>query len=172
VNDIVVRDYRDADYTACRALFGELAQHHADIYGDPSIAGDNPGRGFDKFLSRSDRCGSWVAESSGKIIGSGGLIETVGEEGVAEIEPLVVSADSRGEGIGSKLVEFAKEKAKKKGYQFITIRPELRNEEAFKLYVRLGFNLVGSVGLFQDLSPERGRKWKSGIEILGHKLRY
>jgi len=168
----LIREYNSSDYADCRALFGELAQHHADIYGDQSIAGDDPGRGFDQFLTRNDRCGTWIAESNGRIIGMAGLLTVVGENGVAEIEPLVVSMSSRNTGIGSKLVEYIKTEAKKKGYKFLTIRPELRNEKAFDLYIRLGFNLVGQVELFQDLLPERGRTWQSGVEILGHKLRY
>jgi GNAT superfamily N-acetyltransferase len=169
---ISVREYRDSDYDVCRSLYGELAQHHADIYEDHSIAGEDPGRGFDKYLGLSNRRGTWVAEVDGQAVGFTGLLEYLNEEGVVEIEPLVVSTSFRGKGIGSKLVDYAKKEAKKKGYRFITVRPELRNEEAFKLYVRLGFNLVGGVELFQDLSPERGRTWKSGIKILGHKLRY
>src|SRR4030043_1460755 len=163
--EIKIRQYKDTDYTCVRALYGELSQHHAEIYEDPSIAGDDPGRGFDKFLLRSEQCGSWVAESDSHIVGFTGLIATVGEEGVAEIDPLVVSADSRGEGIGSKLVYYVTGEAKKKGFRFLTIRPEARNKRAFDLYVLLGFNLVGQVELFKDLTPELGRKWKSGITI-------
>jgi ribosomal protein S18 acetylase RimI-like enzyme len=169
---ILIREYQDSDYAACRALYGELSQHHADIYEDPSIAGDDPGRGFEKFLALGNRRGSWVADSDGKIIGFTGLLENLGEEGVCEIEPLVVATESRGEGIGSRLVRHAIEEAKKRRFRFVTIRPELRNKKAFSLYVRLGFNLVGQVELFQDLLPERGRKWQPGIEILGHKLSY
>jgi ribosomal protein S18 acetylase RimI-like enzyme len=170
--EIVIRDYQESDYNACRALFGELAQHDADIYEDPSIAGDDPGRGFDKYLGRGDRCGSWVAESNGQVVGFTGLIDTVGEEGVADIDPVVVSADYRGEGIGSRLVQHAVEEAKKKRFRFLTIRPVVRNERAFDLYVRLGFNIVGSVELCQYLVEPSNRKWKSGVTILGHKLKY
>jgi GNAT superfamily N-acetyltransferase len=172
VKGVVIREYRGADYNACVALNHELAQHHAVIYGDPSIAAGDPGRSLDKYLSLSNRRGTWVAEVDGKVIGFIGLLEYQNQESVVEIEPLVVSADARDKGIGSKLVAYAKEEAKKKGYRFLTVRPELRNEEAFKLYVRLGFDLVGGVELFQDLWPERGRTWKSGVEILGQKLKY
>jgi ribosomal protein S18 acetylase RimI-like enzyme len=170
--DVAVREYRESDYAAVRSLYGELAQHHAEIYGDSSIAGNDPSRGMDGYLKRSNRIGAWVAENNGLVVGFVGLLETISEEGVAEIEPLVVKTDSRGEGIGSKLVKYVKNEAIKKGFKFITIKPELRNEEAFKLYVKLGFNLIGGVELFQDLMPERGRKWKSGVEILGQKLGY
>ncbi len=169
---VTVRDYRDTDYEACRSLYGELAQHHADIYDDPTIAGDDPGRGFDEYIKRADRCGTWVAESEKKIIGFAGLLDTVGEEGVAEIEPVVVSASSRSGGIGTRLVKHVIVEAKKKKFRFLSIRQALRNEKAFDLYVRLGFNKAGAIELFQDLSPAPTREWKSGIEIHGHKLDY
>jgi ribosomal protein S18 acetylase RimI-like enzyme len=170
--EIVVREYRDSDYKVCRSLWGELTLHHADIYEDPAIAGNDPGRGFDEFLGRKDRCGFWVAVSGEKIVGFAGLLDIVGEEGVAEIEPVVVSVKSRRKGIGTQLIRYISREAGKKGFRFLTIRPELRNEEAFALYVRLGFNLVGSIELFRDLSPVSERTWKPGIEILGHKLKY
>jgi len=169
---IAVRDYRDSDYEVCRSLWGELAQHHADIYGDAAIAGDDPGRGFDKYLGRADRCGTWVAESGKKIIGFAGLLDTVGEEGVGEIEPVVITASSRGKGIGTKLVERVVSEARKRKFRFLSIRPELRNEKAFDLYVRLGFNKIGAIELFQELSPTSDRKWKSGIIIHDKKLSY
>jgi GNAT superfamily N-acetyltransferase len=167
-----IREYKDSDYNTCVALYKELAQRHAEVYEDPAIADKDFGQILDEYLGRSDRRGTWVAETGGRVTGLIGLLNRVGEKGVCEIEPLVVCSESRGEGIGSKLVAYVKEEAKKKGYRFFSVRPELRNEEAFKLYVKLGFNLVGGVELFQDLMPERGRTWKSGVEILGQKLRY
>jgi ribosomal protein S18 acetylase RimI-like enzyme len=170
--NIKIREYRDTDYAACRALFGELVQHYAEIYEDPSIAGDDPGRGFDIFLARNDRCCSWVAESDAEIVGFGGLLDTVAEEDVAEIEPLIVSSGFRSQGIGSKLVHHIAGEAKKKGFRFLTIKPDVRNKKAFDLYVRLGFDMVGQVELFQNLSRKSKRTWKSGIEIHGHQLKY
>jgi len=170
--NIKIREYHQSDYDACRCLQGELAIHHAKIYEDPSISGDDPGRGFDEYLTRIDRCCTWVVESGGKIIGFAGLLATVGEEGTAEIEPVVISSKSRGEEIGTKLIEYIVKEAKTRGFRFLTLRPVLRNEKAFGLYVELGFDIIGSVELFQDLSPESQRRWKSGIIIHGKKLRY
>lgn len=170
--NIKIRKYKDTDYADCVVLYKELAQHFAEIYQDPAIAGGDSGKEFSEYLSRKDRRDSWVAEIDGRVVGLTGLLQRIGEKDVCEIEPLVVSSSYRNKGIGSKLVEYVKEQAKEKGYRFFTIRPELRNEEAFKLYVNLGFNIVGGVELFQDLMPERGRTWKTGVEILGHLLRY
>lgn len=104
MRDVVIREYQDSDYPACLALEGELAQHEAEIYGDPSIAGDDPGRGFDKFLALDNRRGIWVAEADGRVVGLAGLLQYPLEKGVVEIEPLVVAAGFRKKGIGSMLV--------------------------------------------------------------------
>ncbi|MFC2070420.1 GNAT family N-acetyltransferase [Chloroflexota bacterium] len=170
--EIMVRDYKTSDYEACRSLWGELAQHHADIYGDAAIAGDDPGRGFDEYLKRADLCGSWIAEYKEKIVGFVGLLDTVGNEGVAEIEPVITTASLRNEGVGTRLIERVINEAKIRGFRFLSIRPELRNERAFDLYVRLGFDKIGAVELFQELSPASDRKWKAGIKIHNRELSY
>ena len=167
-----IREYQQADYGTCRSLQGELALYHAKIYEDPSISGDDPGRGFDEYIARTDRCCTWVAESDGQIVGFAGLLATVGEEGTAEIEPVVISSKSRGAGIGTKLIEYIINDAKIRGFRFLTIRPVLRNEKAFALYVELGFDHIGSVELFQELLPESQRRWESGITIYGKDLKY
>jgi ribosomal protein S18 acetylase RimI-like enzyme len=169
---ITVREYKDSDYAACRSLWGELTIHEADLYEDDDIVGNDPGRGFDEFLNRADRIGMWVAEDGGKNVGFAGLLDTVGEEEVAEIEPVVVSASFRSEGVGTKLIRRAIKEAKTKGFRYLTIHPGMRNEKAFNLYVRLGFNLVGSIELFQELSPKKGNKWKPGMVIHGKELSY
>jgi hypothetical protein len=70
---VIVRDYGEGDYGACRSLWAELTEYHRSIYGDPSIGGDDPGAGFDDYLAESQRTGSWVAESHDRIIGLTGL---------------------------------------------------------------------------------------------------
>jgi ribosomal protein S18 acetylase RimI-like enzyme len=168
---VQIREYIDSDYTACRSLWGEMSQHHADIYGDPSIAAGAPGRGFEDYLGRVERLGTWVAEVEGQVVGVAGLLRSK-EMLEGEIEPVIVTSASRNHGIGSELVRHIIVEAKKRKMRFLRVRPVARNVRAISLYTRLGFDLLGYVDLFQDLSPERGRKWQSGIEIFGHKLRY
>lgn len=71
-----IREYQPSDYGACCELEDELAQYHAEIYDDPSIAGGDPGEVFDEYLARTDRVGTWVVESGGKVLGYAGLIDT------------------------------------------------------------------------------------------------
>lgn len=166
---ILIRDYRDSDAEACRSLWGELAQHHAEIYEDPSIAGDDPGRGFEPYMDNTQLKGIWVAEVENQVVGCAGLI-IYGEN--AEIEPVIVSSTYRGKDIGTALVSQIVKVAKNSKVRFLCVRPVARNTEAIHLFTRLGFNLVGHVELFQDLSQSSERQWKSGIVLHGSKLRY
>jgi GNAT superfamily N-acetyltransferase len=168
---IKIREYQDADYAACRALWVEMAEYHADIYEDTSIARDRTGSVFEEYLHRADRIGTWVAEVEGQVAGVAGLLRSR-EMLEGEIEPVIVTSTLRNNGIGTELVRYIVVQAKNKKMRFLRIRPVARNIRAISLYVRLGFDLLGYVDLFQDFSPELGRKWKSGIEIHGNKLRY
>jgi GNAT superfamily N-acetyltransferase len=170
--NIVIREYKDTDYDACRALWGELSQHHADIYEDPSIAGNDPGMGFDEYMGRVDRCFTCVAEREIKVVGLAGLLTTHEMSEGGEIEPVIVTASLRNNGIGTKLVEHVVNEAKKRGVRFLRIRPVARNIRAISLYVRLGFDLLGHVDLFQDLNSTSDRNWKPGIIIHGQELKY
>jgi GNAT superfamily N-acetyltransferase len=169
---IQIREYRDSDYAVCRSLWGEMAQHHADIYQAPSIAGNDPGRGFDEYMGRVDRCCTYVAERGVKVVGLAGLLTTHEMSEGGEIEPVVVTAALRSRGIGTKLVEHVVDEARKRGVRFLRVRPVARNIRAISLYVRLGFDIIGHIDLFQDLLPESDRKWKSGLVIHGEKLKY
>ncbi len=170
--EVIIREYRDTDYQVCRSLWGEMAQNHADIYQDPSIAGNDPGKGFDEYIGRVDRCCTYVAERGVKVVGLAGLMSTHEMSEGGEIEPVVVTAALRSGGIGTKLVEHVVSEAKKRGVRFLRIRPVARNIRAISLYVRLGFDMIGHIDLFQDLSPTSERKWKSGILIHGKELIY
>src|ERR1700749_5014812 len=96
-SEIIVRDYAESDYGACRSLWAELTEYHRGIYGDPTIGGDDPGAGFDDYLAGPRRVGSWVAESAGRVIGLTGRFDR-GTSG--EVEPVVVAEAARGRGIG------------------------------------------------------------------------
>ena len=170
---VTIRDYQDPDCSACCSLWEELAAHHAKIYEDPAIGGDDLGRGFELYIDNAQRKATWVAEVEGRVVACAGLIIDMhgnGEE--AEIEPVIVSANYRRKGIGTKLIRHAKEEAKKLGVRSLSIRPVLRNEEAIHFFIREGFNLVGYIDLFQNLSPSSYEKWKPGIVIHGNQLRF
>jgi len=170
---ITIRDYEDSDFSVCRSLWAELTAHHADIYGDHSIGGDDPGQGFELYMNNALRRATWVAEAEGRVVACAGLIMNPNADAKeAEIEPVIVSADYRSKGIGTKLLRHAVKEAKRLGIRALSIRPVARNKEALRLFVREGFNVIGHIDLFQSLSQSSYKKWKPGIVIHGNQLRY
>jgi hypothetical protein len=84
--NLTIREYRSDDYSMCRQLWVELTEHHRRIYQDPFIGGEDPGEGFDDYLSSSAWTQSWVAEIAGEVVGLTGLFE---HGTSAEVEPIV-----------------------------------------------------------------------------------
>lgn len=164
-NCVSVRAYRDVDLGACRRLWKELIEKHREIYADPTIGGDAPGRFFDDHLRRVGPKRIWVAVDGAKVVGFAGLL-VEGED--AEIEPLVVTRRERGKGVGELLVKKAIAAASEmKGVRFVTVRPVARNKEALEFFRKQGLANVGRIELFVDLA---GRNWRSGLRI--HDLEY
>jgi len=167
--DMRIRIYSKNDFGACRSLWVELTQHHRDIYGDPTIGGDDPGAGLEEYLANPARRDTWVAELDGDVVGMTGLI-VHGDE--ADIEPVVVAAKHRSQGIGTSLVQYAVKEAEEAGVRFLSVQPVARNADALSFFVRCGFGIVGHIDLFQDLKPSLGREWKPGFVVHGKMLRH
>jgi len=162
--DLIVRDYADGDYRACRALWTELTDYHRRIYGDPSIGGDDPGAGFDGYLATPQRIGSWVAESHGRVVGLTGLLDR-GASG--EVEPVVVTEAVRDQGIGRQLISRVVEQALARGYEYLAIRPVARNVAAVRRFHAAGFRTLGGhIDLTMDLAPRR-HEWLPGASLHG-----
>lgn len=168
-DSVIIREYQDRDKMECRALWLELTEYHREIYHDSSIGGTDPGRHFDDHLARVGSHRVWVADQNEKIIGMIGLLD--GDAGV-EIEPLVVKHEFRRRGIGNKLLQFGIQKAKKLGFKNLSIKPVVRNEDAIKAFYKLGFQNLGHIELFIDLIPEKGRAWKSNMNLFGLNFKY
>jgi GNAT superfamily N-acetyltransferase len=164
-----VRPYRPADHGACRLLWGELTSQHRKLYGDASMDGPDPGAGFEEYLTRLDLTGMWVADDRAEgVVGFAGLILD-GRRG--EIDPVVVAARRRGQGIGRSLLEFVAEQARLRGMRELSISPALRNIEAIHCLHAAGFDALTSVTLTVDLTGRR-RSWNDGIGLHEKRFRY
>jgi ribosomal protein S18 acetylase RimI-like enzyme len=164
---VEVRGYRKADLAACRRLWEELVEKHREIYADPSIGGDDPGSHFDGHLKRVGPGRIWVAVEGDEVLGFVGLV-VEGED--AEIEPLIVTRERRGSGIGGLLAGEAMAAARDlKGVKFLTVRPVARNKEALDFFHGLGLVNVGRIEIFEDLT---GREWRKGLRMHGLDYRY
>ena len=160
---MTIRPFETGDTGACRALWGELTRAHRALYDDASIGGDDPGSGFDAYVDEFAGARKWVAERGGSVIGFVGLIIR-GRQG--EIEPVVVSFDARGQGIGRSLVETAVEAAHAEGVDQLKASPVARNSHAIDFFHSLGFTSLGHVDLLLD-SRHPDDYWKRGERLAG-----
>jgi len=168
-SEVIVRDYAEGDYRACRSLWAELTEYHRSIYEDPSIGGDDPGAGFDDYLATSLRTGSWVAESHGRVVGLTGLFDR-GTSG--EVEPVVVTAAARDQGIGRMLISRVVAEARARGYEHLAIRPVARNVAAIRRFHAAGFQTLGGhIDLTMDLAARR-HEWLPGASLHGLDFGY
>jgi N-acetylglutamate synthase-like GNAT family acetyltransferase len=166
---VSIRAYEPRDLEACRALWRELTQRHRDIYEDQAIGGEDPGPAFDEHARRSDLAGLWVAELDGRVVGLTGLT-VEGDHG--EVEPVVVTLALRSKGIGTRLIETAKEDAMRRGVRYLSIRPAARNIEALSLFRSLGFDVVRGIDLLMELTAEARISRRAGLSIHGQDFRY
>jgi len=167
--ELIVRDYAEGDYRACRALWAELTEYHRRIYGDPSIGGDDPGAGFDDYLATSQRVRSWVAESCGRVVGLTGLLD---HGTSAEVEPVVVTEAARDQGIGRRLISRVVQEALARGYEYLAIRPVARNVTAIHRFHAAGFRTLGGhIDLTMDLAARR-HEWLPGASLHGLDFDY
>jgi N-acetylglutamate synthase-like GNAT family acetyltransferase len=163
---MTVRGYRDADRDACRALWLELTQTHRDLYSAPEIGGDDPGSYFDEHLELVGADNVWVAERDGTIVGFTAMIS---KDSHAELEPIVVSGECRGQGIGRALAEVVISTARERGMRQVIVRPVGRNAEAIGFFHARGFEAVGQIELILDL-VDPGR-WRAGERFAGRDFR-
>jgi N-acetylglutamate synthase-like GNAT family acetyltransferase len=159
---VTVRSYRPADREACRALWVELTQRHRDIYEAPEIGGDDPAAAFDEHLALVGAENVWVIEVDDRVVGFAGMIL---KETHAELEPIVVSTEHRGRGLGNALVETVVARARERGLRQVIVSPVARNAEAIAFFHSQGFAAIGQVELILDLvAPER---WQTRERLAG-----
>ena len=168
VAPVEVRNYRPADLAACRSLWVELTEWHRQIYGSPEIGGADPGRKFDEHLERVGAQRIWVATIDGEVVGMVGVIQTEDE---IELEPIVVSEQWRGRGIGRQLAERIVAEARAAGMGQLLARPVARNAAGIRFVHDLGFDALGQLELVLDFRPAPDQVWRPGATIADRDLR-
>nr|MDT0663154.1 GNAT family N-acetyltransferase [Micromonospora sp. DSM 115978] len=167
MTDAVIRPYRPADHRAGRQLWVELIEQHRQLYHDPSYGGDDPGAAFEDYLTRLDLSGVWVAEAP--EFGVVGLVGLIVSDGGGRIEPVVVSADSRGRGIGRALLGRVADEARRRGLPRLTVTPESRNVAALRCLHSAGYDVLSAIELTLDLRNGFDAR-REGLDL--HGLRY
>ena len=139
-----VRGYEPRDLERCRELWRALTERHRDLYGDPTLGGDDPGVELDAHLRHPRLHRLWVAEHTDRVLGLCGLLVD-GEE--SELEPIVVDPAHRHLGVGALLAQHAIAESRRLGVRSVNVRPVARNLEAIRFFHREGFQLLGRLEL-------------------------
>jgi GNAT superfamily N-acetyltransferase len=164
---VTVRSYRPSDHSAGRRLWAELTAEHNRMYG-PDSANEDPGAGFEEYLTRLDLTGLWVADhAEDGVIGLVGLVMRVR---AGEVEPVVVTASHRHQGVGRKLLRHVANEAKKRNMLSLTISPASRNVEAIRSLHAAGYDVVSSIELTMDLGRGTHDWQPESLEL--HELQF
>ncbi|MGD0477650.1 MAG: GNAT family N-acetyltransferase [Nitrososphaerales archaeon] len=79
----------------------------------------------------------FVAEDAGEIVGFSSLKRV--DSGTVELSGIVVLQNLVGRGLGTELLELARESATKEGYLKMVVKTEVINDRAVAFYKKLGF---------------------------------
>jgi GNAT superfamily N-acetyltransferase len=167
VSALTIRSYRPTDHRECRLLWAEMTAADAGLYGVTSE--DDSGAAFEEYLTRLDLSGMWVAgDVGGAVVGMVGLLLD-GRGG--QVEPLVVSASRRGEGIGRALLSHVADQARRRGLGELSISPSARNLDAIRCLHAAGYDALARVTLAIDLRP-KSSGFEDGIDLYDLRFRY
>ncbi len=144
INDLRIEPATLDDLPALAELLYELFSQEADFVPDR----DKQLRGLKLILEQPSRGRIFVLRSEHKLIGMINLLITISTaEGgfVLLLEDLIIHRDHRGQGYGTKLLNYATDFAKKKNFSRITLltdRPEASHKQ---FYLKNGFAESGMV---------------------------
>ena len=167
---VTIRSYRPLDHRACRELWAELTLAHRVLYGEPAGADNDPGAGFEDYLTRLGIVGIWVADHAEEgVVGLVGLVLS-GRRG-GEVEPIVVAERVRGTGVGHALLAHVADEARRRDMTRLSVTPDSRNVEAIRSLHAAGYDVMSSITLTMDLTP-RGQRRQEGLELHELQFRY
>lgn len=136
----------------------ELTDWHNEMFQRPPRTWGPLESDYDRDLDTLDPSLFWVAVHGSRVIGLVGLlIKTSPKQTEAEVEPIIVTREFRGRGVGERLLEKAIAEAVARGARLLAVKPLARNIKTIQFFHRHGFTFLGDVELFMSLS-ERSRK--------------
>ena len=137
-----------------RAFFEEYEQHHEDLFRIGTLRDDDVAGYFSRFTER-DGHAAFVALRDGRLVGY--ITVCLQSQppywkvtSLGHISGLMVEPESRGRGIGARLVELGREYFREQGVRYFTVYTAAANDGAIRFYRELGLDvlhthLVGTV---------------------------
>lgn len=92
----------------------------------------------ESFLSmiHNENARYYVAEKDGLVVGGCGVLMTAGEGNITNV---VVDKKYRGQGIGTKMLQYLIEEGERNGLSAFTLEVRVSNVQAIHVYEKLGF---------------------------------
>jgi GNAT superfamily N-acetyltransferase len=137
------------------ALLGMLFSEEAEFAPDAA----KQARALAEILSDDAVGRVYVARESGRIVAMASLLFSIStaEGGLAAtFEDLCVLPDRRGRGVGSALLRFVIDEARRHGVLRLTLLTDAGNTRAQALYARCGFRPSGMLPMRLHLKGEEG----------------
>jgi putative acetyltransferase len=104
----------------------------------------------------------WVAEDSGRVVGSVALAPAAQDGGVA-LKSLYVARSARRNGLGGRLVELVEAEARARGAGFVELWTDTRFLDAHRLYERRGYRRGPATRELHDLSNSIEYYYRKGL---------
>lgn len=153
LHGVTIRGYRPSDHNACRRLWAELTEHRDRLFGQTIDDQTDAGAGFEEYLTQLNLSGMWVAEH--RDTGVCGFIGLMLEGRIGEVDPVVVTAAMRGQGVGRALLAKVGEESRRRGLRRLTVSPPVRDVSALRALHTAGFATVATVTLAYDVAGTR-----------------
>ena len=146
---------------------GWVVQQHGEIYareygwnGDfEALVADIMAKCLRRWRPEWEHC--WMAEMDGKRVGSVFVVRK--SKTVAQLRMLILTAEARGLGLGSRLTDECIAFARNKGYKKLMLWTNQCLTAARALYANRGFKLVHSEPHEGFGTPQVGETWELGL---------
>ena len=98
---------------------------------------------IEMYFSRRDKT-LVILDIDGEIAGyMGYMVKKNKQKNFTYLDDIFVKKEFRGQGYGKKLVKYFMKISKEKGIEKMGLGVRVENENAIKLYKKLGFNIIG-----------------------------
>lgn len=145
-----IRPVEPDDNAAIRDIILETLVEHRAIGGGFASSDRDTQQMFEAFLQEGRRY--FVIEESGKVVGGAGIAPLPGEAGTCELVKMYFRPETRGLGLGKRLLQLCLDEAADMGYTQIYLETIEQMRAARGLYEHLGFkqipNQMGNTGHF------------------------
>jgi len=141
MSEIIIREIETRDNIAVGNLIREVLVE----LGAPKVGTAYEDKSLDELseVYNNPRAIYFVIVIGGKVVGGAGISQLENTtENICELQKMYLSLDSRGKGLGAKMIKKCIEKAKELGYKKCYLETLPYMKSAVKLYEKTGFKTL------------------------------